>query len=70
MVQKVAEKMQHPGWASIIVVLLTLVLGFSEWGTASEIEQFVEIFEIQNLFSLFKYLSPVGIAAITRGFIK
>lgn len=70
MVERVKEKIQHPGWASIIVVLLTLVLGFSEWVSASGLERVAQIIELQNFASLLKYICPVGIAAITRGFIK
>ncbi len=69
-ISKAKEEIQHPGWASIAVVLLTLILGCSEWVTTSGLERPGEILELQNFASLLKYISPVGIAAITRGFIK
>ncbi len=69
-IAKAKEEIQHPGWPSIAVVLMTFVLGFSEWVSASGLENAGQILELQNFASLLKYISPVGIAAITRGFIK
>ena len=70
MVDVIKEKIQHPGWATLVLILLTLGIGFGEWGTVSEIEAYGDILQPQKMFSLLKYICPVGIAVITRGFIK
>ena len=66
----VRENVQHPGWLTLSLLALTLANGFGEWLTVSEIDEYRKILEVQSTASLIKYLSPVGIAAITRGFLK
>lgn len=70
MVDIIKENIQNPGWLTVIVVLITIAIGFSEWITISNIQSFGEIFHIQTLASLMKFLGPVTIATISRGFIK
>jgi len=70
MVKKIKEQVQNPGWLTVIVVLITVSIGFSEWITISEINSFGEILQIQVMASLMKFLGPVTIATISRGFIK
>ncbi len=66
----VKENVQHPGWLTVIVIVITIGIGFSEWITISNIQSFGEILQIQTLASLMKFLGPVTIATVSRGFIK
>jgi len=70
MVTAIKEKVQHPGWLTVIVSVATIAIGFSEWVTISEIQNFGEILQIQVMASLVKFIGPVAIATISRGFIK
>ena len=70
MVKMITENVQHPGWLTVIVAVVTIAIGFSEWVTISEVQSFGEILQIQTMASLMKFLGPVTIATISRGFLK
>ena len=70
MVKMIKENVQHPGWMTVIVAVVTIAIGFSEWVTISDIQSFGDILQIQVMASLVKFLGPVTIATISRGFIK
>jgi len=69
-VKMIKENVQHPGWLTVIVAAVTIAIGFSEWVTISEIQTFGEILQIQTMASLMKFVGPVTIATISRGFLK
>ncbi len=70
MVKAIKDQVQNPGWLTITMVFITVAIGFSEWVTITEIQSFGEILQIQVMASLMKFLGPVTIATISRGFIK
>ena len=70
MVKMITENVQHPGWLTVIVSVVTIAIGFSEWVTISEINSFTEILQIQTMASLVKFIGPVTIATISRGFLQ
>lgn len=69
-IKKAKDEMQNPGWVSLSLIGIAMILGFSEWVTQSGLEKAREILELQNMASLLKYLSPTATAALLRGFVK
>ncbi len=70
MVDAIKQKIQSPGWLTVVVLVITLAIGFSEWVSVGGLQTYGEILSLQNTASLVKYLGPTAIAAIMKGFIK
>jgi len=66
----IQENLQNPGLMAGVVILLMLVMGFAEWGTLNEIQDYRVILDPPHLFSLVKYVSPILLTALTKGIIK
>ena len=66
----IRENLQSPGLMATVVILLMLVMGFAEWGTLNEIQDYRVILSPPHMFSLLKYLSPILLTALTKGIIK
>lgn len=70
MVKAIKEKMQHPGWMSVIILVCMLGIGFGKWGELQEIKTAGELLYLTNIFSMLQYLLPTIVAFLTKGVMK
>jgi len=64
------ELMTHPGYASYGLLLASLLVAGSEWGTLAELESWGDILAPTMMFSFLKSLGPVLVAWLSKSAVK
>jgi len=64
------DKLLHPGWTSIGLLLASLLVAGSEWGTLAELESWGDMVEPSTLFSFLKSLGPVLVVWFSKAPVK
>jgi len=64
------ERITHPGWTSIGLLLASLLVAGSEWGTLAELETWGQMLEPSTLFSFLKSLGPVLVVWLSKAPVK
>ena len=65
------EKVQHPGWVSYGLLLASLMVAGSEWGTLAELERWGQIIsDPTTMFSFLKSLGPVFVVWLSKTPVK
>lgn len=64
------DNVVHPGWVSIGLLLATLLVAGSEWGTLAELQSWGQMLEPTMMFSFLKSLGPVLVAWFAKAPVK
>jgi len=60
------DRVVNPGWVSLGLLLASLLVAASEWGTLTELENWSQMAEPNTLFSFLKSLGPVLVVWLSK----
>jgi len=64
------DKVINPGYWSLGLLLASLLVAGSEWGTLANLQSWGEILTPNNMFSFLKSLGPVFVAWFAKSAVK
>jgi hypothetical protein len=64
------DKLQHPGYVSFGLLMASLLVAASEWGSLAELENWGQLLSPTTLFSFLKSLGPVLVVWFSRTPLK
>jgi len=64
------DKLAYPGWKSIGLLLASLLVAGSEWGSLAELESWGQILQPSTMFSFLKSLGPVLVVWFSKAPVK
>lgn len=64
------ERVTHPGWVSIGLLLASLLVSGSEWGSLAELKSWGQMLEPSTMFSFLKSLGPVLVVWFSKAPMK
>lgn len=64
------DKVQHPGYWSLVLLGAALLVAAGEWGSLAELERWGQILEPNMFFSMLKALGPIVVAWASKPPLK
>ncbi len=64
------DKLANPGYVSFGLLMASLLVAGSEWGTLAELESWGQMLEPSTMFSFLKSLGPVLVVWFSKAPVK